>query len=389
MQSTALVVWGKQVGRPRPVHGRRTRRTSILVRTGSRLGRAVFACAFCTGLLLLSVAAFAQEKLGSVAYLEGDVSLVRDGAQVDNLAIGADLQNFDLVKTGSDGLAELDVNSAQSPRITIRVSADTQFSLEMATIAGRQQTTLGIIGGSISLKAARLAGTQALSVKTDSAAMGVRGTEFDVTSPATGDVLVTCNEGEVVVTDDQGKELHAIPGTVVEKRPAELYRTVPVEVSGLRTFRGQWAAERGQALEKNALKLIQANVRLYNRLVRELNAGHAELDKYRETISGWREEDRRARAGQRAEIAKDRQAIGSLLARLRRTQFQLERVHFRLARLMAIHNRGIGQGTLDGGVSTAQFFERFVKERKDVEDKLYLTRSVSKMYLRRNDGRLP
>lgn len=341
------------------------------------------------GLLLFPGAVFAQEKLGSVTYLEGDVSMVRDGAQVDSIAIGADLQNFDLVKTGSDGLAELDVNSAQSPRITIKVSADTQFSVEMATIAGKQQTTLGIIGGSISLKAARLTGTQALSVKTDSAAMGVRGTEFDVTSPATGDVLVTCDEGEVVVTDDQGKELHAIPGTVVEKRPAELYRTVPVEVSGLQKFRGQWATERGQAFEKNALRLIQLNVRLYNRLVQELNAGHAELDNYRETISRWREEDRRARAGQRGEIAKDRQAIGNLLARLRRTQFQLERVHFRLARLMALHNRGIGRGTLDGGVTTAQFFERFANERKDVEDKLYLTRSVSKMYLRRNEGRLP
>jgi len=347
------------------------------------------ACAFCIGLLFFSGTAFAQEKLGSVTYLEGDVSLVRDGAQMDSLAIGADVQNFDLVKTGSDGLAELDVNSPLSPRITIKVSADTQFSVEIATIEGKQQTTLGIIGGSISLKAARLAGTQALSVKTDSAAMGVRGTQFDVTSPATGDVLVTCDEGEVVVTDDQGKELHAIPGTVVEKQPAELYRTVPVEVSGLQTFRGQWAAERGQALEKNALRLIQGNARLYNRLVQELNAGHAELDKYRETISRWREEDRRARVGQRAEIAKDRQAIGGLLARLRRTQFRLERVHFRLARLMAIHNRGIGAGTLEGGITTAQFFERFANERKDVEDKLYLTRSISKLYLRRNEGRLP
>ena len=315
--------------------------------------------------------------------------MVRDGAQVDSLAIGSDLQNFDLVKTGSDGLAELDVNSSQSPRITIKVSANTQFSVEIATIAGKQQTTLGIIGGSISLKASRLAGTQALSVKTDSAAMGVRGTQFDVTSPATGDVLVTCDEGEVVVTDDQGKELHAIPGTVVEKRPAELYRTVPVDVSGLVKFRGQWVTERGQALEKNALMLVRANVRLYNRLVGELNAGHAELAQYREIIDRWREEDKRARAGQRAEIAKDRQAIGSLLARLRRTQFQLERVHFRLARLMANHKRGIGKGTLDGGVTTAQFFERFANESKGVEEKMSLTRSVSKMYVTRNDGKLP
>jgi hypothetical protein len=273
--------------------------------------------------------------------------------------------------------------------MTIKVGADTQFSVEIAAIEGGQQTTLGIIGGTISLKASRLAGTQALSVKTDSAVMGVRGTQFDVTAPATGDVLVTCDEGEVVVTDDQGKELHAIPGTVVEKRPAELYRTVPVAVSGLEKFRVQWSSERAQALEKNALRLIQANVRLYNRHIVELNAGHAELARYREIISRWAQEDKGARVGQRAEIARDRLAIGGLLARLRRTLFQLERVHFRLKRLMAYHDRGVGQGTLDGGVTTAQFFQRFANERTDVEQKLSLTRSVSKMYLRRNEGRLP
>jgi hypothetical protein len=345
--------------------------------------------AIAVGLLLLGGTAFCEGKLGSVTYMEGDVSMVRDGVEMDSIAIGADVQNFDLVKTGSDGLAELDVNSTQSPRMTIKVSADTRFSLEIAAIQGKQQTTLGIIGGSISMKASRLAGTQALSVKTDTATMGVRGTQFDVTSPPTGDVLVTCEEGEVVVTDDQGKELHAIPGTVVEKRPAELYRTVPVAVSGLGKFRGQWVSERAQALEKNAFRLIQANVRLYNTLVGELNAGHAELARSQGILSKWADEDKRARIGQRAEIVKERLAIGGLLARLRRMQFRLERVHFRLSRLKTYHDRGIGKGTLDGGVTTAQFFERFANEGKDVEQKLSLTRSVSKMYLRRSEGRLP
>jgi len=144
-----------------------------------------------------------------------------------------------------------------------------------------------------------------------------------------------------------------------------------------------------RALEKNAFRLIQANARLYNRLVDELNAGHAELAGHREILTKWADEDRRARLGQRAEIIRERLAIGGLLARLRRTLFQLERVHFRLVRLMAYHDRGIGRGTLDGGVTTAQFFERFARERRDVEQKLSLTRSVSKMYLRRNEGKLP
>ena len=347
------------------------------------------ACAFAVGLLLLGGTAFCQGRLGSVTYLDGDVTMVRDGAEMNGLAIGADIQSFDLVRTGSDGLAELDVSSSQSPRMTIKVSADTQFSVEIAALGGKQQTTLGIIGGSISLKASQLAGTQALSVKTDTASMGVRGTQFDVTAPPTGDVLVTCDEGDVAVTDDQGRELHAIPGTVVEKRPAEAYRTIPVAASGLAKFRGQWASERAQAMEKNALRLIQANARLYNTLVVELNAGQAQLAGSQAILNKWADEDKRARIGQRAEIVKERLQIGRVLARLRRIQFQLERVHFRLLRLKTYNDKGIGRGTLDGGESTTQFFDRFSNDRKEVERKMALTRSVSKMYVKRSDGALP
>ncbi len=155
-------------------------------------------------------------RIGSISYLEGTVSMVRDGADVDGVAIGQDLQSFDLVKTGSDGQAELAIVAPQLPRMTIKMTADTQFSLEVATVNGRLESTVGILGGQIALKVARLLSSQTVRVKTDSAAMGVRGTDFTVTAPESGDVLVTCDEGEVSVTDDQGKDLTAIPGTVVE-----------------------------------------------------------------------------------------------------------------------------------------------------------------------------
>ena len=69
---------------------------------------------------------------------------------------------------------------------------------------------------------------------------------------------------------------------------------------------------------------------------------------------------------------------------MRRTVFQLERVEFRIERLQALHERGVGAGTLDGGVTTAQFFERFQRERSDVDQKLSQTRFVTKMFVRRN-----
>lgn len=313
----------------------------------------------------------------------------RDGAPLDSVEIGQDLQSFDVVKTGGDGLAELDIASAHSPRMTVKISHDTQFTLELSTVNGRQQTSIGIMGGSIALKVAKLGSGQEVNVRTDSAAMGVRGTDFTVSSPPTGDVLVTCDEGEVVCTDDQGKELHAIPGTVVEKRPSELFRTLPVAAPALDAFRAQWGEERRAFLEANALRIIQNNVRLYERLGKELDASTAELERNQAIIGKWTDEDRRGRIGEQRELQRERRVIGALLTRLRRTQFQLERVTFRLARLSVVHARGFGVGTLDGGVTTTEFFTRFQGERRDVERKLSQARFVTKMYVRRNAGRLP
>ena len=340
---------------------------------------------FCAAALLAN----ADDTLGSLTYMEGDVSLVRDGDEVSALAIGQTVQNFDLVKTGPDGLAEIDITAGGAPQFTVKVSADTQFSLELATVQGKQQTTVGIIGGSVSLKVAKLTGAQTMSVRTDSTVMGVRGTQFSVTAPATGDILVTCDEGDVLCTDGSGKELHAIPGSAVENRLDATFRSTPVNVADIATFSSAWTTERGQALEKNALGLIRTNARLYLQLSRDLTAANAELARSQTIITKWSTEDRAGRIGQRAEIARERRSIGGTLSRLRQIQFRMERIQFRLERLRALHARGIGQGSLDGGVSTTQFFQQLETDRRDIEGKLAQTRYVAKMYAKRNNGELP
>ncbi len=327
--------------------------------------------------------------MGSVTYMEGDVSIVRNGDDVSGVAIGSDVQNFDMVKTGADGLAELSLDAPSVPHITVKLSSNTQFSLETSTLQGKQQTTIGIIGGQIALKVAKLTGDQAVSVKSDSAVMGVRGTSFTVTAPETGDILVTCDDGDVAVTDDQGKELHAQPGTVVEKQPLVLFRASAVAAADLDTYRGTWSTQRAQFLQQNAFRLIQANARLYNRLVRELDTENAELLRSQSILSKWADEDRRGRIGTRGEVIRERLAIGGQLARMRRTQFQLERVSFRLPRLQALHDAGTGVGTIDPGLTTAQFFAQVQSQRRDVAQKLALTRYVAKQYAKRNNGELP
>jgi hypothetical protein len=273
--------------------------------------------------------------------------------------------------------------------MTIKITADTQMSLEISVLSGKQQTVIGIIGGSLALKVAKLASSQGVQVKTDSATAGVRGTSFDVTAPESGDVLVTCDEGDVQVTDDQGRDLHAAPGVVVEKRPGELFRTNAVPAAGLAGYRSGWAADRAAAVTANALRLILVNARLYDRLARDLTAARAELARNDAILAKWKDENRAGRIGQPAEILRERLALGGILTRLRTAQFQLERVTWRLRRLKALHDTGVGVGRLDGGVTTAQFFGRLDRERAAVSEALATTRLLGKLYAKRNDGALP
>jgi hypothetical protein len=340
---------------------------------------------------LLLAAGFlnAAEKLGDITYLEGEAAVLRNGEELDNVQIGLDVQNFDVVKTGSDGLAEIVVATPKAPKMTIKVSPGTQFSFEVSRLGAKQQTTVGLISGTVSLKVAKLAGAQSVNVKSDAAAMGVRGTQFTVTSPPTGDILVTCDEGEVICTDDEGRELAAIPGTVVEKRPGELFRTVPVAVSSLETFRKTWNAERIDALRVNALRAIRAFAALYVSLSRELNANYAELMKKQAIISKWQEEDRKGKLGGAMEIMREKKDIVGHLFALRRTLFKLERIYFRLVELKDYHDQGYGRGTIAAGETTTQFFQKLEREKKDMLKKMAVIHYVTKLYALRNDGRVP
>jgi hypothetical protein len=340
-------------------------------------------------LLLAAALLPAAEKLGDITYLEGDVTVLRNSEELDGVQVGLDIQNFDVMKTGPDGLAEIAVATAKSPRMTIKVSPGTQFSFEISKVGGRQQTTVGLISGTVSLKVAKLAGTQSVNVKSDAAAMGVRGTQFTVTSPPTGDILVTCDEGEVTCTDDEGRELAALPGTVVEKRPGELFRTVPVAVSSLETFRKNWNAERIEALRANALRAIRNLAALYVTLSRDFNANYAELMKQQAVLSKWQDEDRKGKIGGAMDIMREKKDIVRHLFALRRTLFKFERVYFRLLELKDYHDQGFGRGTIAAGETTTQFFQKLEKEKKDMLRKMAVIRYVTKLYALRNDGRVP
>jgi hypothetical protein len=332
--------------------------------------------------------AMSPDKIGDASYVEGAVALQRDGQDMDSSDVqaGLEIQNLDMVKTGADGLAEVKVTAPKSAGATIKVSHDTQFTFQLNDTGTRQQSFVGLMSGTIALTVSKLTSSQDLMVHTESAVMGVRGTEFSVTAPPTGDVLVTCRTGDVVISDENGQEFHATPGTAVVRRFGERLESVAVTGGDVETFRQAWENERLAYLKDHALEIIQREAQRYDALSDEFDTEFAALQEKKDILASWEAQEKKGAVGSGDEVEKQKAEIADLLADLRETAFLLERVHYRMIRLRELHEQGFGHGDIRKGLSTGEFFQRFDQDRKGLELRLAGVRHVLKLFTHRNRG---
>ena len=125
----------------------------------------------------------AQAEIGSIAYMEEGVEIDRNRETIPawDVYIGMEVENYDLLRTDDTGYAEVQIDSPRSAPSIVRISSNTSFYFEMNKIGHSETTTIGLITGSLSVKVAKLSNRQSVEVATESALMGVRGTDFGVT----------------------------------------------------------------------------------------------------------------------------------------------------------------------------------------------------------------
>ena|SRR5689334_2389749 len=147
-------------------------RTALL-----RLGDATIALA----LMCLAHLAFAAE-IGQIKTAKGQVTIERDGRTLP-AAVGTRLQNADIVRTGADSAVgiTMDDDSLLSAGPGSVLSLD-RYAFEPTTGQGRfdaslNKGTLAVISGRIAKSS-----PDAMTVRTPTAILGVRGTEFAVST---------------------------------------------------------------------------------------------------------------------------------------------------------------------------------------------------------------
>ena len=122
----------------------------------------------------------AAAEIGQIKVSKGEVSIDRNG-QVLAGSVGLRLEAADVVKTGADGAVGMTMsdNSLLSAGPNSILSLE-RFEFDPTTSQGRfdaqlQRGTLAVVSGRIAKQS-----PQAMTVRTPSAALGVRGTEFVV-----------------------------------------------------------------------------------------------------------------------------------------------------------------------------------------------------------------
>ena len=144
-----------------------------------------------------------------VTYTEGDASLKLKNGKTQDAQIGDVMNTGDTLRTGRDGLAELDQKG-----VTIKIARQTVFTLMEREQGGQTRPVLSVALGSIKFHYDKLTG-QEPQVRTNGMVAGARGTEFDVFAGADGSTLIAVDSGAVTV-ESEGKSVDLAANEGVE-----------------------------------------------------------------------------------------------------------------------------------------------------------------------------
>ncbi len=342
----------------------------------------VLAAAF----IALAQLSYAASAVGTIGYLEGQVSIVRGGRTLPQPQIGDAVENYDLIHTGKDGKAEIAVGTPTGMTGSVKIEPATIFQIKVETVNAEAKSTLELMTGSVAVKVKKAAGKPTMTVRTETASLGVRGTSFGIVSTIQGDVLVTCDEGDVAVSDGSASA-EAVPGTAVTRLSDSPLASVPVALSSLEDFRNGWIAERIEAFRANAYPVTRDYAGRYAKMSIEFSRAMDDLAQSPALIK-WIREDRngvKPRANDPA-VMKEKTEVVNLLFAVRKNLFIFERVYYRILELADIAPREIMGEKISGYGTVRGFLAQVDREKNALASRMALFHYAEVLFADRNGG---
>ncbi|MCF6334958.1 MAG: FecR family protein [Spirochaetales bacterium] len=327
----------------------------------------------------IAAAVFGGSSSGTITYIEGYVDLYRDGELLDweMVDIGFEVKEFDLIETGDDGLVEIELKLPSGSGTSLTVSESTAFYFEMKEQGGKNQTAFQMMSGSISFKVQKLTGRDGLNVQTESAVMGVRGTEFDVVYSPEGGILVLCNEGTVSVKDNQGREKYSRPGSVIAKVPDSGLSSFSVSVDDLGLYRNYWVSSRDEVFRSGAEVFIKGYAKQFLLFEPKFNDAFNALMEEKSELERYGKEPVEGSPGT---LFKAKSQVSPGIIKMRSILPIFEMTFYRLKVLEKYHDEGLGRGPIDNNLTSEKFFNDFKARKNNISRQLAEVRYLFKLY---------
>lgn len=328
---------------------------------------------------LLAGSLWAKSVTGSIVFIEGYVDLYRDGELLDweLVDIGFDIEEFDLIETGADGIVEIEINLPSGSRTSLLVNPGTAFYFEMEEKSGKNQTSFQMLSGAISFKVQKLTGNDTMIVHTESAVMGVRGTNFEIVYSPEGGILVLCDEGAVSCKDNQGREQYSKPGSVVEKVPNNRLSSYSVSAEDLGLYRNYWVSARDEVFKNGASVFIQGYAKQFLVFEPKFTEAFADLMEIKTTLEKYGKD---SGSGNPGTLFQAKAAVSPAVVKMRSVLPLFEMVFYRLKELEGYHDEGLGIGPIDKHLSSTKFFNDFSAGRDHISRQMAEVRYLFKLY---------
>lgn len=338
----------------------------------------------CLIVLLLPMIVSAQD-LGRLTYLEGEVQLIRDGSVREgrNLTIGTTIMEMDVIQTGANGYAEIELT--QPAGASVRVRENTAYYVEVERDGGNTATRLKVLGGTVEVAVQRMSRGSRLDVETRTAVFGVRGTRFDVITAPDESTLLGVREGRVSVAAGQERR-DAEAGQAVQSVPNQALRQEDVPGGDFDSYYRQWEELRMEVFRSGASTFNQAYIHRYLDTVDNFAEAYENLLRHRPAL-----EEAVRRQGSAGSDIRLRQEVSPAIISMRSILPLFENTVYRLRELRRYHSEGIGR-TEVGSISSRDFYNSFAREETRLAAQLSEVRTIFALYgqiERRSFGGLP
>lgn len=327
-----------------------------------------------------------SRPIGSLSFIKGSLSLVRQGEAQAAPELGDPVYDGDLLRTDGSSSAVLAMDPSSGFSGSLSIAPGTALYLSRSLAQGQPKTSLGLMSGSLSAKVTKIAGTPTMGVDTGSSTFGVRGTQFEIALSLNDSLLALCTEGLVAILSQGGAQTALPAGQALERASGGSFAPVKAEAAALPDLRESWLQREGEAFKKAPLKALGVLEGRYTEHAKAILADTRKLA-LDPVFRKWVEEHRAGTLPDPLDprVLREKKDIAPKLIALGKRLAVFELAWWRLQSMVEIVKDGeYSRREIRRGLLVSKFVADFERDRAELERAIFVYRRALGLYLERS-----